>query len=640
MKRVRTFGAILLAAAMVSSDRPSLDAQDSSRRLTRAGSGEGGRRLALVVGNDAYQSAPLKNARNDAKAVAVALRDLGFAVTEATDLRRDQFGEAIETFSNTITANDSVLFYYAGHGLQIGGENYLVPVDFSGQSEGAAKFDTVPVGRVQEIVQRGRVAIIVLDACRNNPFSGKRAAGGGLAAMDARGSLIAFAAGAGQTASDNNASANGLFTAHFLNALKVPGLGVREVFRQAREQVVSATAGNQFPAVYDGLVGEFVFHPGSGSTANTERSDVAPLPRAADAQETALWNSVGAAADPQARKARLDQYLKRYPGGQYSDAARMQWNAAVAAIATPAVRGPARLRVEQLSSAALPDLEADCNGGHWRACTMASTRYESGSGGSPANPALAARLAERACEGGDAWGCSRAAYAHSTGTAGIAVDQARSAMLYERACNGGDLRACFNLGVKLRSGSGAPADPVRAASLFGVACESGEEMAACVALAFGYSGGIGVEKDERRAAQLYEKACSGGDARGCFNFGLKLRDGSGVAKNPEQAAANELHPAAWPASHAWRNIAAGCNSLAAAIDRGAVKATGDGEASSLFTRACEAGNAAACANLGSLYERGRGVPADLTRAAAAYAKACKAGVGSACSAAERLTKRN
>lgn len=521
---------VLVIAIIILAGVSRTTAQD--RRLTRAGQ-DGGRRLALVVGNDSYAAARLNNARNDARAVSAALKDLGFDVTEALDVRRDSFAGTLAKFSDTVGPNDAALFYYAGHGMQIDGENYLVPVDFKGTTLSEAKLNTVPVSSVQEIIQRAKVSIVVLDACRNNPFSGTRASGGGLAPMEARGSLVAFAAGAGQTASDNASSGNGLFTTHFLSALKQPGLGVREVFRQAREQVVTATNGNQFPAVYDGLVGDFVFRPGSAATSTTS-------------------------------------YVPR--------------------ISRPGVQGTARLRSSELQVAALTDLQQDCDAGNWRACGVASSRYEKGDAGAAANPALAMRLAERACGGGDAWGCSRAAYAYSTGAPGVQPNQALSAQLYEQGCGAGDVRACFNLAIKLRKGEGVPADAARAATLFERACDSGEELAACVSLAYGYSNGLGVSKDEARAAALYEKACKGGESVACFNLGIKLRDGAGVTRNAPQAAA--MFRQACDAGHL-----PACNSLAVAIERGTLAQTGRADASSLFRRACDGGVSVACANL-------------------------------------------
>lgn len=218
------------------------------------------RRLALVIGNDRYPEAPLRNARNDARAVATALGGLAFDVTLVEDATRSTFAEALSEFSEGLTDEDVVLFYFAGHGLAIDGENYLVPIDFRGDSPATVRLNGVRASEIQTLFERARLSVLILDACRNNPFSGMRAGGTGLAPMEARGSLIAFATGAGQMASDNEGAANGLFTAELLKVLEEPGLSIREVLFQVRRRVYAESNGRQFPAVYDGLLGDFVIH--------------------------------------------------------------------------------------------------------------------------------------------------------------------------------------------------------------------------------------------------------------------------------------------------------------------------------------------------------------------------------------------
>jgi len=242
--------------------------QQADRRLPGTASGQAGseRRLALVVGNSAYPEVPLKNPVNDARAVGATLREVGFDVTEAFDLRRSQFERAVDAFVFRLRTGDVALFYYAGHGFQIEGENYFVPVDFSAVDVADAKYEAYAASRVHEkIADRGvRLVLIVLDACRGNPFRATRsAAGGGWAAMGAgRGSYIVFATAPGQTASDNPAAANGLFTQHLVDALREPGLGLDAVFNRVRAAVARASGDRQVPWTTSSVVGEFVFRPG------------------------------------------------------------------------------------------------------------------------------------------------------------------------------------------------------------------------------------------------------------------------------------------------------------------------------------------------------------------------------------------
>ena len=232
-----------------------------ARTLGRqAGAPDGGRRLALVVGNDEYRDSPLRNAVNDARAVAAALADVGFTVTRVENASRARMAAAIETFAADLSEDDVALFYFAGHGVQVGEspENYLIPTDFDGHTESAVRLNALKAADVVGELQRARVAMAVFDACRNNPYRGTRG-GGGLAAMEARGTLIAYAADAGQLASDNPEEKNGLFTQHFVAALREPGLTATALFQRVRRGVVKESHERQWPAVYDSLLADFVF---------------------------------------------------------------------------------------------------------------------------------------------------------------------------------------------------------------------------------------------------------------------------------------------------------------------------------------------------------------------------------------------
>jgi len=167
------------------------------------------KRLALVIGNAHYQNVgALKNPVNDARAIASSLRSLGFEVIESEDVTQPQMKQAINTFGQKLRGYDVGLFYYAGHGVQAKGVNYMVPVEADLKAEEEIEFDCVAADRVLAFMDAAsaKVNLIVLDACRNNPFARswqRSAGGGGLAMMDApKGSLIAYATSPGRTASD------------------------------------------------------------------------------------------------------------------------------------------------------------------------------------------------------------------------------------------------------------------------------------------------------------------------------------------------------------------------------------------------------------------------------------------------------
>jgi formylglycine-generating enzyme required for sulfatase activity len=221
-----------------------------------------GRRVALLIGNKDYARRPLSNPVNDATDLAGALRALGFEVTLSTNLNRPGLDRAVREFAASVSPGDAALFFFSGHGMEVEGQNYLLPVDFDAQAEEEVKYQALPASLVQERLQgRGaRVAILILDACRDNPYrSWRGSSGGGLAGMSGAGVYVAFAAAPGHTADDNPGQRNGLFTKHLLAAVREPGLSIDEVFNRVREGVASESGGKQVPFSNSGLIGRFAF---------------------------------------------------------------------------------------------------------------------------------------------------------------------------------------------------------------------------------------------------------------------------------------------------------------------------------------------------------------------------------------------
>lgn len=222
------------------------------------------RKHALVVGNDAYRRSPLVNAVNDANAMHDTLRDMGFSVEAVTDADYPAFDRAIDLFVDGINPGDVALFYYAGHGVQVDGDNYLIPVDFDHSRFAKVKYRALPADPIRERMENAgaRLAILILDACRDNPFHGSRSAGPGLAQMATGiGTFIAFATAPGQTAADNPAAGNGLFTQHLIRTLETPGLSIDEVFNEVRRKVYEESDGRQIPWTASSLIGSFYFRP-------------------------------------------------------------------------------------------------------------------------------------------------------------------------------------------------------------------------------------------------------------------------------------------------------------------------------------------------------------------------------------------
>jgi hypothetical protein len=299
--------------AIILSSLPA-SAATQERRITPV-SGE--RRLALVVGNDAYAASPLRNAVADARAVARLLEDeLGFGVTLVTDAQQEVFEDRIDRFIGELRAGDVGLFFYAGHGLEIGGQNYLLPVDFVSPEQAVqVKRRAVNAEEVLERMgERGaQVRLVILDACRDNPYRGTRSSSAGLRAMEAQGAFVAFATAPGRTASDNPGRANGLFTEALLSALREPGLTVPEIFRRVRVQVTKASDGRQFPWASDGLIGDLVLRPlavtSIGGGAKTIPDQGA---QSSAAREDLLWSAV----KDSRTAAPIEDYLARVARGE------------------------------------------------------------------------------------------------------------------------------------------------------------------------------------------------------------------------------------------------------------------------------------------------------------------------------------
>lgn len=230
------------------------------------------RRTALVIGNGAYKTAPLKNPTNDAQDMASALREMGFDVTLKVNVNHRDMEEAVRSFGVKLKQGGLGLFYYAGHGVQVGGENYLIPVDTKVDAEADVKFGALNAGMVlarMEDAGNG-LNMVILDACRTNPFARSfRTSEQGLARMDApKGSLIAYATAPGRVAADSVGSGrNGVYTGFLLQHMRTPGLKVEEALKRVRADVVRVTKDKQIPWESSSLIGDLYFAlPGTASS--------------------------------------------------------------------------------------------------------------------------------------------------------------------------------------------------------------------------------------------------------------------------------------------------------------------------------------------------------------------------------------
>jgi TonB family protein len=305
---------LVLALAFVPLRRSAAQIPQRDRQLKREPSqptSPNDRRLALVIGNGSYQNASrLTNPPNDAEDMATALRDLSFELVGGqayVNQTGEQTKQLIVKFGEVLSRQGGVgLFYYAGHGVQSQGHNYLIPIEAKVLHEKTLEFDAVDVNRVlAEMDASGNgFNIVILDACRNNPFARSwRDAGQGLAQVNApEGTLIAYATGPGRVANDGD-SRNGTYTAELLRQMRVKDLTIEEMFKAVRAKVRSATSNQQTPWEASSLVGKFCL-------AGTCKEPTAPNIPDPDVE---FWNSIKSSNDPDDYRA----YKKIFPNGRY-----------------------------------------------------------------------------------------------------------------------------------------------------------------------------------------------------------------------------------------------------------------------------------------------------------------------------------
>lgn len=229
-------------------------------------------RKALIIGNDSYKSVqPLLNAREDAKSMADSLKKAGYQITLLLDQDERSFKSAIRTFRSRIEPGDEVALFFAGHGVQLGNVNYLIPLDVAGESEDQLRDEAIPLQRLLDDMadRKAKFTLAMIDACRDNPFkSNGRTIGGGTRGLApttaATGQMIVFSAGTGQQALDrlgtSDKNKNGVFTRVFVKEMLKPNLTVDRLIRNVRNEVVEmakSVGHEQVPAIYDQTIGEF-----------------------------------------------------------------------------------------------------------------------------------------------------------------------------------------------------------------------------------------------------------------------------------------------------------------------------------------------------------------------------------------------
>ncbi|MCX7561220.1 caspase family protein [Sulfitobacter sp. F26204] len=501
------------------------------------------RRVALVIGNSAYeQITSLDNPGNDATDMSVALEGLGFDVFYGLDVTEEEMTGLADKFARAIETADVALFYYAGHGFQVAGQNFLVPVDARIATPADVNDQTIRLNDIlEQMEQAPGIKFVFLDACRNDPFEGAvNSVSEGLARIgNARDFMISFATQPDNVAYDGTGR-NSFFTTALLSHIYTPGLDISDLMISVRKDVLAATGGRQIPWENSSLTRQFRFDPrpdtGSAETLlwqvavnagdpqlmelyaerypqGTHVAEVLAFldpslagsnlsrdysPQERDAQEERLWQL--------ARRSRMrplvEFYMKKYPKGVYiADASRL--------IATLPAEDDARAgqlcerlathpRDATAMTSGVPFHKLQENAFSAMQACLAATKEN------PELPHYTALLARASVAAGD-------------------LEQA--IRLYREAATRGDLRAMVSLGLMTESGRGVPASQIEALRLYQRAASLGSPDAK-INLAVALFEGQGLEKNEERAVELLKEAADLGSAIATFNLGVLSRDGA------------------------------------------------------------------------------------------------------------------
>ncbi len=473
-------------------------------------------RVALVIGNGDYvHAAPLPNPGSDASDIADTLTRLGFSVTKVLNGSYDDLRQAIRTFNGQVQGADIGLIYFAGHGMELDGENWLIPVDAELKTDLDVANEAVGLkSLIQSVSRASGLGLVILDACRDNPFAAKmarskltRSVVRGFARVEPTTNvLVAYAAKDGTTAKDGNRR-NSPYTTALLRNLEIPRLELSFLFRNVRDEVMAATNRAQQPFVYGSLSSKPVYLNAAAAPTATA-APVAPpapaaLPASAATSDEVIWPTIKDSSDIQL----LRDFLAKFPSSSHGT--------------------EARVRLGGLQSAKDCDRLAGTDLAHDRARTVAVVRD------ARTNP----DAATNACNEAMRQFPDVARFAFQAGRAAEArKDFATARTLYEKAGAGGSTPAMLRLGLLYSEGHALPVDDVQARQWFAKAAAQ-NMRSAMLRLGMLYEAGRGVDRDYAEARRWYEKAADLGDWPAMMSLGWLYERGLGVPKDASEARA-------------------------------------------------------------------------------------------------------
>ncbi len=528
-------------------------------------------RLALIIGNSRYTESPLINPVNDARAMTAALTGLGFTVTNLYDASLTEMNEAARQFGDKLRAGGVGLFFYAGHGMQIRGKNYLIPVGADIKREDEVQYKAFDANQLLDKMESAHnpINIVILDACRNNPFSRSfRSSATGLAQMEAPvGTYVSFSTAPGRVASDGE-GANGLFTQHLLGSLNTPGLKVEDVFKQVRVRVMQDSGGQQIPWDSSSLTGDFYF---SRPEPNTPPAKVSV--QAAEAPAKAPQQAQAKAAQTTEAPTRVVQHSQSAPpppspgtqAAQPTQAAKKPAPPpAVVASAPPVTASNAKAEPAPVDAAegsrttgkpAATDkmLLAKANTGLSAAPPSqpgGESTYRRGMEAYKKSDLQAAYdLFAQAAEQGNGGAQYELAMFQKTGRNPVKQDVVQARRWFTRAAEQGNVAAQYELGQMFDQGIGGDKSCKDAEKWLHRAAEKAH-IEAMVQVGWMNLRGCGGEKNPAEAAKWLRQAAAKGSRDAQFSLGVLYFNGEGVAKDPREArklleaAAAKGHPSA------------------------------------------------------------------------------------------------
>ncbi len=463
-----------------------------------ANQADAGQRLALVIGNGDYQfSRKLANPTNDAEKMGANLRSAGFKVTLLKDAVQEEIEQAMKDFSRELSPSDTALIFYAGHGVQVNGVSYLLPVDAEADAAETLKYEAVPLDMVLDLLDRGgkgaSLKIVILDCCRDDPFGrgwrGSRSAASqtGLAAPTStpKGTVLCFATDPGSVASDG-ASSNSPYTEGLLKHLFTPGLDIDMALRRAGTEVQSTTSGAQNPWRNSNFNGLFAVVPGAnGAVSRPEMNDS------------------GNSAD------KADEYYKQGRKYYYGDDG-----------------------VEQDYIKALSWFQRAADLNHDSAQNFLGVMYYSGNGVKK-DVERAIRWYKASAEQGNMHAQNNLGKKYLYGL-GVDRDYKEAAKWIQMAADQGNTEAIGNLGYLYKEGYGVEQDYEKAVELMEKAIEDGE-VSAMNNLGVLYEHGQGVKQDYSKAFSLFKQAADEGYSMAIDNLADLYAEGHGVTQNTAKA---------------------------------------------------------------------------------------------------------